>query len=195
MAIFYKHLSVNNWTDIESLFGAKGACGGCWCMWWRLRHRDYENSKGHKNKELLKKLVNENKPLGIIAYENEKPIGWCSISPRKYLIRLETSRIFKPLDTVPVWSITCLYVNKDYRNKGLSGQLINWASEYAFNNGAMCIESYPILNKKKKTPDTFAFVGLKTAFEKASFKVIKQASETRCIMRTTRVKTVYNTCS
>ena len=152
-------------------------------MWWRLRYRDYEKSKGLRNKELLKKLVNENKPLGVIAYENEKPIGWCSISPRKDLFRLETSRIFQPLDTIPVWSITCLYVNKNYRIKGHSGQLVIDASEFAFNNGALCIESYPILNKKNKIADTFAYVGLKTTFKKAGFKVIKQASETRCIMR------------
>ncbi len=179
----FKPLSKKNWNDLELLFGEKGACGGCWCMWWRLRNKEYENSKGIKNKELFQILIDENEHLGILAYENKKPIGWCSISPRQSLKRLETSRLFKPIDKILVWSITCLYVNKDYRNKGLSTQLINNASEYAFEKGAECVESYPIQPKKNKMPDVFAYVGIKNAFEKSGFEIVKRPSETRLIMR------------
>jgi len=77
-------------------------------LWCISQNKDYENSKGVKNKELFKILVDENKQLGILAYENQRPIGWCSISPRQSLKRLETSRPFKPIDKIPVWSITCL---------------------------------------------------------------------------------------
>ena len=182
----YKPLNKHTWNDLELLFGEKGACGGCWCMYWRLRNKEYETYKGGKNKELFQILADENKPLGILAYEKKTPIGWCSISPRRSLIRLETSRLFKPTDTILAWSITCLYVNKYYRNKGLSTQLINHASEYAFENGAEYIEAYPIQPKKNKMPDVFAFVGIKTAFEKSGFEVVKQPSETRLIMRKTK---------
>ncbi len=186
MSAIYKPLTTDSWDDLELLFGEKGACGGCWCMWWRLKNKNYESSKGAKNKKLLKILVGENKHLGILAYENKKPIGWCSISPRHSLKRLETSRLFKPIDKSCVWSITCLYVNRDYRNKGLSTQLINSASDYAFENGAEYVESYPIQPKKDKIPEVFAYAGIKTAFEKSGFEIIKQPSETRLIMRKTK---------
>ena len=183
----FKPLTESNWNDLVALFGEKGACGGCWCMWWRLRNKDYNVSKGEKNKELLHALVKEESPLGVIAYENGKPIGWCSVSPRKSLKRLETSRLFKPIDDVPVWSITCLYVNKEYRNKGLSAELISNASEYAFKNGAECIEAYPIQPQKNKMPDVFAYIGMKSAYVKAGFEIVKQVSESRLIMRRYRL--------
>jgi hypothetical protein len=29
-------LTPERWHDLEQLFGTRGACGGCWCMWWRV---------------------------------------------------------------------------------------------------------------------------------------------------------------
>ena len=183
MTLSFKPLIADNFNDLIILFGEKGACGGCWCMWWRLKNKDYEQSKGIRNKELLENLISNSKPLGIIAYEKNNPIGWCSISPRKSLKRLETSKLFKPIDNLDVWSITCLYVDKKIRNTGLSVRLINQASEFAFKKGATCIEAYPIHSNKNKTPDLFAYVGFKTAYLNAGFEPIKQCSKTRLIMR------------
>ena len=79
-----------------------------WIKSCRLQNKEYENSKGVKNKGLFKIVVDENKQSGIWAYENQRPIGWCSISLRQSLKRIETSRLFKPIDKILVWSITCL---------------------------------------------------------------------------------------
>src|ERR1700732_3862279 len=32
-------LTPDHWDDFEVLFGPRGACAGCWCMWWRLEVR------------------------------------------------------------------------------------------------------------------------------------------------------------
>ncbi len=181
--IEYKPLTKTIWHDLEDLFGEKGACGGCWCMYWRLKNKEYEQSKGEKNKLLLKAFADNHEHLGILAYDKNKAVGWCSVSPRETLKRLETSRLFKPMDETSVWSITCLYVNKAYRNKGLSADLMAKSTEYAFKNGAKCVEAYPIDPLKGKIPDVFAWVGLKGAFEKAGFKEVKRVSENRSIVR------------
>jgi hypothetical protein len=34
------------WADFETLFGERGACGGCWCMLWRLARKEFEQQKG-----------------------------------------------------------------------------------------------------------------------------------------------------
>ena len=120
----------------------------------------------------------------MIAFEDEKPIGWCSISPREKLVRLENSKLFKKIDDKPVWSITCMFIKKEYRKKGISSMLIKEASIYAFLKGAKVIEAYPVISTKNKMiPDLFAYYGLVNAFKKAGFKKVKQASENRVIMR------------
>ena len=68
-------------------------------------------------------------------------------APRSSFIRLENSRLFKKLDNRSVWSITCLFVDKNYRRKSLSIKLIREATSFAFNHGTSIVEAYPIIPK------------------------------------------------
>jgi hypothetical protein len=153
-------------------------------MMWRLTARDYERNKGRPNCSLLHKLVDDNEPLGIIAFEHEQPVGWCSISPRNKLERLNTTRLFKSMDDAPVWSITCLFIQQPHRKKGVSSKLIREACIYASGLGATIIEAYPVVQQKGKfIPDLFAYNGLASAYAKAGFEKVKQPSLNRLIMR------------
>ena len=87
MKISFQPLTTKNWKDFELLFGPKGACGGCWCMTWRLKSADYEKMKGEGNKKAMKGLVRKSSP-GIIAYADKKPAGWCAVAPRYEYVRL-----------------------------------------------------------------------------------------------------------
>ena len=100
------------WSHLERLFSEKGTCGGCWCTWWRLSYTEFSKQKGEKNKMAFKNIVDSGQIPGIIAYSEGKPIGWCSVSPRKAYLRLERPRILKRIDGNPVWSIVCFYINK-----------------------------------------------------------------------------------
>ena len=181
--ISFKPLEASTWSDLETLFGERGACGGCWCMTWRLSSRDYEQNKGENNRRMFREQAEAGKPLGIIAYVGDTPVGWCSVSPRETLTRLENSRLLKRTDELPVWSITCFFVKKEYRRKGLSVDLIRAAAEYAFDHGAPAVEAYPMIPKKESVPEVFAFIGFAGSFEKAGFHLFRQASETRPVMR------------
>ena len=98
------------------------------------------------------------------------------------------SRLFKRIDSKPVWSVTCLFIRKDFRRDGLSSALIKTACNNAFIQGAKTIEAYPIIPKKDKMPEVFAWVGFAKAYKNAGFKVVSQPSETRLIMRLTKDK-------
>ncbi len=106
-----------NWKDFESLFGEKGACAGCWCMYWRMRRKDYDNLRGAGTKKKMKSIVNSGMVPGILAYDNERPVGWCSVAPREDFPVLENSKVLQRLDDKPVWSVVCFFINKDYRKK------------------------------------------------------------------------------
>ena len=135
----------------------------------------------HKKK--MKNLVNNGTVPGILAYDDDKPVGWCSVAPREDFPVLENSRVLERVDDKPVWSVVCFFINKDYRKKGLSVELLNAAKKYVKNNKGKIIEGYPVEPKKGKTADVFAWTGLATAFRKAGFKEIIRRSETRPIMR------------
>jgi len=182
MVFTFQPLTGNNWYDFVALFGDKGACGGCWCMTWRLTAADYKKKKGEGNKKAMKELTKKAAP-GILAYTDEKAVGWCAIAPRREYIRLETSRILKAVDDKEVWSVSCFFIHKRYRQKGLSTQLLKSAVDFAVLNGATIVEGYPIDKGKNKMPDVFAWTGFSSIFIKAGFKEVERRSETRPIMR------------
>ncbi len=91
--------SAECWDDLERLFGARGACGGCWCMWYRLPRAEYERRKGSKNRAGLRRLLAAGQPVGVIAYAGDEPIGWCAVAPRAAFARLERARTLRPVES------------------------------------------------------------------------------------------------
>ena len=178
-----KPLTNLTWLDFEKLFGNRGACGGCWCMTWRLASKVYEKMKGEGSREAMANLVSSGNPIGIMAYVDSQAVGWCSISPREKLPRLENSSILARIDEQAVWSLACFFVKKEFRNKGISKFLIRQAVQYALSHGPLIIEAYPIEPKKINVPPVFAFTGLASAFEHCGFEEVVRRSETRPIMR------------
>ena len=107
-------LTPDRWGDVETLFGERGACGGCWCMFWRRERKDFDAGKGAGNKAAMRSVVEREIP-GILAYTEGAPVGWCAGAPRETYLALGRSRILKAVDTAPVWSVSCLFVAKPYR--------------------------------------------------------------------------------
>jgi GNAT superfamily N-acetyltransferase len=175
-------VTAERWHDLETLFGERGACGGCWCMWWRLKRSEFERQKGRANREALRAIVASGEIPGILAYAGGEPIGWCAVAPRETYPTLERSRNLKRVDDQPVWSVVCFFVARPFRRKGVTVGLLQAAVEYAAQNGAKIVEGYPA-EPKKDTPDVFVYTGLASAFRKAGFVEVLRRSETRPIMR------------
>jgi GNAT superfamily N-acetyltransferase len=178
----FQPLTPNRWGDLELLFGERGACGGCWCMYWRLTRAQYNLDKGERNKRAMKAIVESGETPGILAYDKGKPVAWCSVAPRSSFPVLDRSRILKPVDDRPVWSVACLFVDKKHRRQGLSVKLLKAAIDFVGKRGGRIIEGYPV-EPKKDQPDAFVWTGLATAFIKAGFKEVERRSESRPIMR------------
>ena len=176
-------LTPGRWPDLEMLFGHNGACGGCWCMWWRIKRSDFEQRKGAANKRAFKKLVTSGVQPGLLAYDDGVPVGWCAVEPRESYPVLQRSRILKPVDDKPVWSVTCFFVRRDYRGKGVSRALLRATIDQVGRNGGRFVEGYPVEPRKDKMPDAFAWSGIASAFRQEGFTEVARRSETRPIFR------------
>jgi len=176
-------LTPERWPDLEKLFNPRGACGGCWCMWWRLNRAQFMQQRGDANRKALKNIVDAGKLIGILAYAEGEPVGWCAVAPRESYPTLERSRTLKRVDDNPVWSVVCFFVSKQWRKKGVTGQLLQAAVDYVKKQGGKIVEGYPVEPKKARIADPFAFTGIASTFRKAGFTEILRRSETRPIMR------------
>lgn len=177
-------LTLEHWEHFEQLFGARGACGGCWCMYWKLGRKEFEAGKGSINHQAQKTIIDSGCRPGLLAYVNGTPAGWIAVEPRSSYPTLARSRILKPLDDLGVWSVTCFYVDKKFRGQGLTVGLLKAAVNHVRSEGGTVVEGYPVeLKDNVKYAAPFVYTGLVSAYLQAGFKEAGRRSETRPIMR------------
>jgi len=181
--VSFSPVTADRWNDLEALFGERGACGGCWCMAWRLPRRDWEAGKGETNRRALRAIVAAGHTPGVLAYRGNEPVGWCAVAPRHEYVSLAGSRILRPVDDTPVWSISCLFLRKDHRRVGLSSRLLRAAVDLAATKGAQVVEGYPVEPYRADAPAAFLWTGVPSAFLHAGFSEVARRSRTRPIMR------------
>jgi GNAT superfamily N-acetyltransferase len=175
-------LTPARWDDFVKLFGERGACAGCWCMWWRLPRAQWTANGSAGNRRAMKQLVDGGAVTGLLAYAGREPVGWCSLGPRADYSGLARSRTLKPIDDRPVWSVTCFFVARPYRKRGVTAALLAAAVTYARRRGARTVEAYPV-DPGKPWPDAYAFSGLLPVYLRAGFEEVARPSRTRAVVR------------
>jgi GNAT superfamily N-acetyltransferase len=151
-------------------------------MWFRLPRSEWTRGKGASNRRAFRRVVERGPAPGILAYEGARPIGWCAIAPREAYTALARSRSLRPVDDRPVWSVTCFYVARGWRRRGLNARLLEAACAYAKRRGASIVEGYPVA-PRSDYPAAWAYVGIQSAFAAAGFEVVARPSRSRAIMR------------
>jgi GNAT superfamily N-acetyltransferase len=179
----FQPLTAERWPDFERFFDAHGAFGGCWCMWWRLTRREFEQGNGEGNRQAMKSIVESGEVPGILAYCEGNPVGWCSVAPRESYGSLERSPVLKRLDDTPVWSLVCLCVAKDSRGQGIAAGLIRAAVEYVRAQGGKVVEAYPSQPRGDKLAPSSSYMGIPAMFEQAGFVECARPSKSKAIMR------------
>ena len=190
MSIDVQPATAAHWPDLEALFGERGACGGCWCLYFRLPRQQSSSQRGEANRQILKAMVESGQEPGLLAYVNGTVAGWVALGPRQDFALLETSRNLARLDEQPVWSVVCFFVAKPYRRQGMMLRLLKAASQYARSHGARILEGYPIdLEAPRyagnKLSGAGGYEGVASVFRAAGFQEVKKAGAAQVMMRKT----------
>lgn len=181
--LIIKPLTPDRWDDFEALFGSQGAYGGCWCMWWRLTRREFEQGQGADNRQAMQQIVSSGQIPGLIAYQGDEPCGWVSIAPREQFGSLERSRVLKRVDEEPVWSLVCFYIPRQFRGQNFTEKLIRGAILYVKSKSGKIIEAYPVSSQKANLAPVSSYMGVARVFEKTGFKEMSRPSKSKIIMR------------
>jgi GNAT superfamily N-acetyltransferase len=177
-------LTPDRWDDFVTVFGQNGACGGCWCMYWRASGKAFTTSTKEQRRLGIKALVEAGREPGLLAYVDGLPAAWVSVGPRGDFPTLNNSRVLAPVDDQPVWSIVCFFVHREFRHKGLMRPLIDAAVEYARSKGAKIVEGYPT-EPERKVGASSIYLGVTSAFLEAGFVEVARRSANHPVMRKT----------
>ena len=168
--------------DLEDLFGPRGACAGCWCMFWKQTRPEYERGKGAANRAAMRRQVEAGVVPGILAYDAQGPVGWCAVEPRSAYSRLARSRTLAPVDDAPAWSVPCFFVARRARGTGLTAALLAAAARHARRAGGTILEGYPV-EPRGESADAWLYTGVASTFRRAGFEEVARRSATRPVMR------------
>ena len=180
-------LTPERWPDFATLFQRGGPQNMCWCMWWRLPPKTMNSHTRAENRADFQAVVESgSRPPGLLAYDGAEAVGWIAIAPRSEVGARFTprARVYRVLDEVPVWSVTCFFTRRDHRGQGVSTALLEAAIAFAFGYGAPMIEAYPVIPAEDQPVSEYsAFTGTLPLFLKAGFTEAARPTPGRAIVR------------
>ena len=173
MTITTRELEPGLWPTVETLFGATGACGGCWCQAWRVEKGErWKEIEGPLAKERLRQGILAGTTLAVLAFDGDTPVGWCTFGPRDSFPRLSRARTLQCDDSSRVWSIPCFFVRRGYRGKGVARAMLEHVLAAMKARGATIAEGYPARPNKDGTYiAAFSWTGTQSLFAKAGFTI------------------------
>lgn len=182
-------MTLDRFEDFADVVNLNRSSTHCWCVPHRLRAADVRELGDGDREQAMRTLCNRDVPPGVLAYQDDRPVGWCNIGARSDMPKLVHSKLMRPLDEVPVWSIVCLVVRSGHRKQGVTRHLIEGAVRFAAERGAPAVEAYPV-DPVGRMDTTMAFVGTRAMFERAGFDVLRQTDAVaskmpRLVMRRT----------
>jgi ribosomal protein S18 acetylase RimI-like enzyme len=170
-------LTPDRWPDIVDLFREGGDPKWCWCMFYRLRAKDFAANRIVDNRAALEALASDaasgSRPApGLVAYQNARPVGWVSVGPREDYERLRRSKVIPAVDDRPVWSVTCFVVGERVRGNGLVRPLLDAAITFARDHGAEALEAYPVDTEGERMSPNALWTGTIGTFRAVGFRVV-----------------------
>jgi GNAT superfamily N-acetyltransferase len=177
-------LTRDRWDDLVTLFDRPGDPKGCWCMFWRVRGRAFDELWGKGAKAAFRGVVDEGPPPGLLAYRERAPTGWCAVAPRSAYPRVLHSRVLGLTDDDPTcWATVCFYVVRSERRGGVAAALLEAAVAFAADHGATAVEGYPKDTEGTRKGANEMFVGSMSMFKEAGFEEAARNSPQRPVMR------------
>ena len=160
----------SSFDDVATMVGPKRPDADvCWCLSYRLpTSKENRELRGPERGERVRRLVREDPPPGVLAYDGDEVVGWAGVHPRADTTFARNRKI-PHVDDLAVWSLWCVRVRPGHRGRGIAHHLIAGAVEFARSSGAPAIEGYPVDNDGKKVDLTMAYVGTRKLFEQAGF--------------------------
>ena len=185
-----KELTPRTYPDFQELAVRQGSC---WCMYYQRPGpigtkltTDARNRINRKDKE---KLVRRGKSHAILVYDGATQVGWCQYGTQDELPRIDAGRNYRkigpPAGVKKLWRITCFFVDKNHRSKGVSKAGLSAALKSIEKRGGGIVEAYPVVSEKMAAVPEWRWFGTPGMFEREGFRAVAPLGTSLTLMRKT----------
>jgi GNAT superfamily N-acetyltransferase len=173
--------------DLATLFGTTKVTSSCHCAWFLVSAQECREGwdNGGNRRAFDRIAAEEAAPMGLLAYRDGEPVGWCAAGPRARYARALRSTILKgrePAEDAAVWLVPCFYVRREARRSGVTRTLLEAAVTLARRRGAVAIEGFPLAGDRRRGTGE-AFLGVEPLFASCGFTVVARPTPARVVMR------------
>ncbi len=160
-----------------------GVWGGCWCTWFHL-HPDPPERRELGNREFKRRLVEEDRAHAALVFDGDVAVAWAEFGPVEELPNIHHRKQWEQgVVQVPDYRITCLFVDRGYRRKGMAAIAVRGALGLIGAAGGGLVESYPHdLPAGKKTSASFLYNATRTMYEQLGFTYERPKGKGNCVM-------------
>ena len=128
-----------------------GVFGGCWCTYFHTMSAEKERTYD-ANRALKCRLVDEGRAHAALAFHADEVVAWCQYGAPDELPNIYHRKQYEEeLDVLPDYRITCIFVDKAYRRKGLSAVVLRGALDLIADAGGGIVEGYPHDNAARRS--------------------------------------------
>jgi GNAT superfamily N-acetyltransferase len=167
-----KPLDRDTWDDFAGLVERhNGVWGGCWC----LEFHEEGGGKGLDRRSLKHQRVFDGNAHAALVFDDDRCVGWCQFGSPEELPRIKFAKAYRTVAAPPpVWRITCFFVDKEYRKRGVAAAALAGALEQIARLGGGVVESSPEDIAGRKVSNSFLYNATLAMFESAGFERVRQ---------------------
>lgn len=183
-----KELSLDTLGDFAELAAKQG---GCWCVYYQrerpLRRGVTPKEWARINRRDKERFIREGRAHAILVYDGTKPVGWCQYGPKEELPRIDAGRFYRkipgPTDAKRLWRITCFFVDREHRRRGVARAGLAAALASIRRQGGGVVEGYPVVSKRMAAEPNWLWFGTPGMFEAEGFRRVAKLGTSRALMR------------
>ena len=178
-----KPLDETTWPDFARLVERhNGVWGGCWCMSFHPEGVG-RGKTAMQNRSEKEWRVREGRAHAALVFDGATCVGWCQFGPPDELSRIKLKRAYlEGLTVLPAWRITCFFVDKEYRGKGVAAVALKGALKEIAHLGGGTVESYPEDAEGRSVSGSFLYNGTVAMFEQQGFVRTRRLGKTHWVV-------------
>jgi ribosomal protein S18 acetylase RimI-like enzyme len=167
-----KSLNRDTWPGFADLVERhNGVWGGCWC----LEFHPEGNRRGAERRALKERRVRDGDAHAALVFDGEVCVGWCQFGSPAELPRIKFGRAYREAaGDPPDWRITCFFVDRSYRHKGVAAAALKGALREIARLGGGIVESSPEDVEGRKVSNSFLHNATVAMFERQGFTRTRQ---------------------
>jgi uncharacterized protein YndB with AHSA1/START domain/ribosomal protein S18 acetylase RimI-like enzyme len=166
----------------EDAFRDYPAWQGCYCMetHWGGSAEEWAAQTAADNRAAMVRLIEQGQVTALLAYADERPVGWCNYGETTRLRGLLQRFGLEASQQEGVGSIACFVIAAPYRRHGVAAELLDAACERLQQRGLRWAEGYP--RREGETPQA-GYRGPLEMFLRAGFQAHREAGPTLIVRK------------